>query len=118
MHFGREKKIKVADFILYDGAERAVTNALIAVETKAIGESLQGAEAQAKSYALWAGTPFYIACNGEELLASQFLPAASEVRSVVVPVVDLLVRWGEIYGILQRSEVSRAKERLSYLSLY
>ena len=64
MSFGRERKTKAADFIIYDGSDRTAANALIAVEAKSPGEPLADAEDQVKSYALWAGTPFYMACNG------------------------------------------------------
>src|ERR1041384_3512472 len=60
MQFGREKKGKIPDFILYDGGLRSMPQALITVEAKAVAVSLVDAEMQAYSYSLWAGTPLYV----------------------------------------------------------
>src|SRR5687767_11528466 len=51
MAFGRERKVKHPDFIIYDGTERSLANALITVEAKAPGAPLEDAEDQARSYA-------------------------------------------------------------------
>jgi hypothetical protein len=118
MQFGRERMTKVADFLFYDGPERGLANALITVEAKKVGESLDEAANQAKSYAQWAGTPFYVVCNGDEFLASQYLPGAEEVRVLRLPVSDLRAQWSALSAMLQRSEVIRAKERLHYLARY
>lgn len=119
MSFGHEQKQKQADFIIYNGSDRTLANALIAAEAKTIGEPLEDAEPQAKSYALWAGTVFYVACNGEELLVAQFIPGGGEQpRTLRFPVRAILRHWAELEQLLTRREVVVAKERLGYLACY
>ena len=118
MYFGHEKRTKHPDFVLYQGAERSLSAALITVEAKATTESLSDAETQAQSYASWAGTPFYVVCNGKELRAVQFLPGVPRGRSITVPIPNLTAHWAEVAGFLDRSEAILSKERLSYLSTY
>lgn len=118
MNFGREVKLKQPDSILYDGPERTLSKALITVEAKAIGIPIDDGRAQAKSYALWAGTPFYIVCNGEILLAVQFMPGAEEFRTLEIPINNISNYWEDCYRFMSRAEVILAKERLAYLSCY
>jgi len=118
MYFGRERKTKYADFILYQGAERTVANALVAVEAKAVGESLLEAERQVISYAVWGGTPIYLACNGTHLLVARSLPGSGSPEAMTFPVATLRQSWGELYQRLSRAEVVLVKERLDYASTY
>lgn len=118
MYFGRERKTKYPDFILYDGKERSVSNALVTVEAKDTSESVESARPQARSYALWAGTPFYLACNGRELIAVQFVPATDEYRVLDIPLSDLSRRWNDLVMFLSRASAILAKERLAYTALY
>lgn len=118
MSFGRERKTKAADFIIYDGSDRTAANALIAVEAKSPGEPLADAEDQVKSYALWAGTPFYMACNGEELLVATFLPGADASQRRTFRIPELLRDWNILEGLLSRSAVVLEKERLVYKAFY
>ncbi|WP_437968087.1 NACHT domain-containing protein [Sorangium sp. So ce260] len=118
MHYGREKEDKKADFILYDGLERSAANALIAVETKAPSHALPDGEEQARSYATFAGTPFYIVCNGVELLAAQHIPGATKPRKIKISVRRIGERLEDLRAMLGRDQAVLAKERLEYLSVY
>jgi len=118
MYFGRERKQKRPDFIIYDGPERSIAKALIAVEAKAIGESLERAELQVRSYAAWAGTPYYIACNGETLLLAQFIPAVEDIKTFKFQISEIQTYWDELESRLQRKETILAKERLEYIAHY
>ena len=118
MSFGHQRMVKHPDFVLYAGPERSVANALIAVEAKAVGVPLEAGEDQARSYALWAGTPVYLICNGTTLRAVQFLPGAQGYRALQCEVVELARKWEEIATFLSRSEVILTKERLEYTAEY
>lgn len=118
MFFGRERKLKHPDFVLYDGTDRTLAAALLVVEAKTPGASLEDAQNQAKSYATWAGAPFYLCSDGTALVAVQFLPAAQAFRVVEGPVDSIESWWSELYEFLSRGSVVLAKERLSYISLY
>lgn len=118
MHYGRQVVEKIADFILYDGNERSLPNALLTVENKRIGESLAGADQQARSYATWAGTPFILSCNGEYLLAAQFIPGSGIVKSLTIRVAEIASKFGVLRDLIGRTETVLAKERISYISVY
>lgn len=118
MRFGREVLEKIADFILYNGAERSLPNALLCIENKRIGESLSGADEQVRSYATWAGTPFTMACNGETIMVAQFLPGAGVINSTTVRVADLPAEFERIRCMIGRAEAVLAKERISYITTY
>lgn len=118
MALGRERKIKHPDFVFYQGGDRTVSNALVTVEAKNLPESLEGAEDQAKSYALWAGTPFYLVCNGIDLRAVKYLPGAEDFQSVNLKVCELESNWEKLDNFLSRNETILEKERLTYISLY
>jgi hypothetical protein len=118
MQFGREKFTKVADFVLYEGAERAHANALVAVEAKDVGESLQGAQEQVISYASWAGTPLYLVCNGTQVLASRFAPTSASAPHITIPLAKLPSSLEDLRGFVGRAEAIIVKERLGYLAEY
>jgi hypothetical protein len=118
MYFGREKKTKTPDFIFYNGSERTLANALITVEAKAVGEDLQDAENQAKSYASWAGTPYYVACNGELFKAALFIPSSGEYKFLIFEISQILKYWDRLDLFLHKGEVIAEKERLEYISYY
>lgn len=115
MHFGREKKHKQPDFIIYDGYERTMSKALISVEAKAIGESLKDAEFQVISYAAWAGTPFYVVCNGESLLAAKYIPGVEKPKTIKFNICEITTFWPELDDFLRRSEVILEKERINFI---
>ncbi|MBX4261938.1 NACHT domain-containing protein [Clostridium estertheticum] len=113
MYFGREKKIKVADFILYNGTDRSAQCALIAVETKRIGESLDGAENQVISYSAWVGAPYYMVCNGEKLLISRNNPQSINVEKVLID-----IDFDVVNSFANKTKVLINKERIDYLNTY
>lgn len=118
MHFGREKKTKVADFILYNGIDRSVESALIAVETKKIGESIEDAENQVKSYAEWAGTPYYMVCNGDKLLISRHNPQSVNPDKVLIDVKSIGKDFNKINDFANKAKVIINKENIGYFTTY
>jgi energy-coupling factor transporter ATP-binding protein EcfA2 len=118
MHFGREKKTKVADFILYNGTDRSAQSALIAVETKKIGESIEDAENQVISYSAWAGTPYYMVCNGEKLLISRYNPPSVNVDKVLIDIKSIDEDFDKINDFANKARVIVSKEVRDYLSTY
>lgn len=116
MYFGRERKTKYPDFILYDGFDRTRDNALVAVEAKAPDETLDEAEAQVVSYAAWAGTPIYLASNGQTFVAAQLAHGTDQKRVLRFRVEELVSRWDEIEEFLQKIRVVLLKETLGFLT--
>lgn len=118
MFFGREKKTKVADFILYNGTDRSAQSALIAVEAKKIGESLDGAENQVISYSAWAGTPYYMVCNGEKLLISRHNPQSINVEKVLIDIKNIDIDFDVVNSFANKTKVLISKERIDYINTY
>lgn len=118
MHFGREKKIKIADFILYNGTDRSAQSALIAVEAKKIGESLDGAENQVISYSAWVGTPYYMVCNGEKLLISRHNPQAINAEKVLIDIKNIDIDFDIVNSFANKTNVLISKERIDYINTY
>lgn len=63
------KKIKgEADFVLFNGSNKAKSNSLLLVEVKAAAvNKLKNAIDQARSYSLWLGVPYYMITNGNDI---------------------------------------------------
>ncbi|MBX4258548.1 type I restriction enzyme HsdR N-terminal domain-containing protein [Clostridium estertheticum] len=118
MQFGREKKTKVADFILYNGTDRSAQSALIAVETKKRGESIEGAENQVISYSAWAGTPYYMICNGDKLLISRHNPQSVNVDKVLIDIKSIGEDFYKINDFANKARVIVSKELIDYFSTY
>ncbi len=64
MYEGVKKVNKEADFVLFNGSSRSKETALLVVEAKKIGKPLtEDAVGQARSYAMWLTTPYYMVTN-------------------------------------------------------
>lgn len=118
MYYGHEKKQKIPDFLLYNGEERTLSNALVAIEAKKIGEALEDAKNQVISYAQWAGTPFYVVCNGEVLQAVQLIPTINDIKLIEFKIKDIVNKFEALETLLHKNEVILIKERLSYITCY
>jgi hypothetical protein len=60
IYTGVKKSVKEADFVLFNGKNRAEDNALLVIEAKSVGKKLDKHIHQARSYAMWLGTPYYL----------------------------------------------------------
>lgn len=118
MYFGRERKLKVADFILYNGTDRSVNSALMSVEAKRLDESIEDAENQVKSYSAWAGTPYYLVCNGKELLISRYNPHAIDIEKVRIEINDICEEFDAVYSFANKTEIILNKERIDFINTY
>src|SRR5205814_993754 len=68
MYEGVKKVNKEADFVLFNGLSRAKDDALLIVEAKKTEKILtEDAVGQARAYAMWLSTPYYIVTNGDEI---------------------------------------------------
>jgi hypothetical protein len=118
MQFGRERMNKEPDFIIYDGAERAVTNALLTVEAKAPGVDMKQFADQVISYAVWAGTPCLLMCNGTTIAISRYVVGAKEPEWFTFALKTLEESLEKIRGLVGRSAALLFKERISFFLEY
>lgn len=62
------KKTKTeADFVLFNGLNRSKDGALMVVEAKKVGKNLNDHICQARSYAMFLGTPYFLITNGDDI---------------------------------------------------
>lgn len=104
-----------ADCVLFDGVERSPDRALVVVEAKRAGRTLaDDAAGQARAYAMWLATPFYVVTNGDRLRVYLFRGAVqSDVLLLDVERFELRERWQELARLVGRSAVVEHKRRVS-----
>lgn len=115
MYEGVKKVNKEADFVLFRGASRAKEDALLVVEAKKTGRILtDDAVGQARAYALWLSTPYYLVTNGEEVRLYLFRGAIQpDVMLLTFKRADFRQHWTQFFQTLSREAVIDYKDRLS-----
>jgi hypothetical protein len=64
---GVRKTKTEADFVLFNGLNRSKDSALMVVEAKNVGKKLADHIGQARSYAMFLGTPYFLVTNGDDI---------------------------------------------------
>ncbi len=115
MYEGVKKVNKEADFVLFAGASRAKEDALLIVEAKKAERVLtEDAVGQARAYAMWLTTPYYIVTNGNDIRVYLFRGAVQpDVLLMNFKREELRQHWGALYKNLNKSAAIGYKERLS-----
>ncbi|CAA9248622.1 MAG: hypothetical protein AVDCRST_MAG93-1646 [uncultured Chloroflexia bacterium] len=114
MYEGVNKVNKEADLVLFDGAERSKENALLVVEAKKPTTRIrEDAIGQARGYALWLVTPYYIVTNADEIQVYVFRgPIQPDVRLMEFKRDELREHWETLYGHINKAAVVDYKDRL------
>ena len=124
MYEGVKKVNKEADFVVFNGSNgtagtdlpfsRSKADALLVVEAKKTGKILtEDAVSQARSYAMWLTTPYFLVTNGEEVRVYNFRGAVQpDVLLMNFNRVDLRDRWPLLYQTLNKADVIRYKANL------
>jgi hypothetical protein len=115
MYEGVKKVNKEADFVLFNGTSRAKEEALLIVEAKKTNRILtEDASGQARAYALWLSTPYYLVTNGEEVRVYLFRGAVqTDVMLMTCKRSELSQHWTQLYQTLHKEAVIDYKVRLS-----
>src|SRR5919112_851291 len=111
-------RAKLADIVLFDSTEHSehrdpgtggwvADHALMVVELKKPGESLDNAQGQVRFYAHWAKVSFYVMTNGEEIAVYRMQGLFDDVREMLCAVEDLPREWGRISRLLSFETVKR-----------
>jgi hypothetical protein len=113
MYEGVKKVNKEADCVLFNGLSRDKADALLVIEAKKIERILtEDAVGQARAYALWLTTPYYLVTNGEDMRVYLF-------RGAIQPDVVLMSfnrrqmgeNWSALYRTLHKDSVIEYKAR-------
>lgn len=114
MYEGSSKVRKEADCVLFNGPHHGKENALLVVEAKKADKMLTSdAVGQAKGYAVWLATPYYLVTNGEEIrlfLCGGGLQA--DVELVRFLRADLPRHWETLYSHIGKAAVIERKAKL------
>jgi hypothetical protein len=114
MYEGVRKVNKEADFVLFNGLSRTRDDALVIVEAKRTEKILtEDAVGQARAYAMWLTTPYYLVTNGEDLRVYLFRGAIqADVLLMSFNRRDLRQQWKVLYNTLNKESVIDYKEKL------
>jgi hypothetical protein len=113
MYEGTSSVRKEADFVIFNGSSRKKEDALLIVEAKKTERILtEAAIGQARAYAMWLTTPYYIVTNGDDIRVYLF-------RGAVQPDVilmnfkrnELRQNWGKLYTVINKAAVIKHKEK-------
>ena len=114
MYEGVKKVNKEADCVLFNGLSRTRDDALLVVEAKKTERILtEDAVGQARAYAMWLTTPYYLVTNGEDLRLYLFRGAVqSDVLLMSFRRSELAQMWPALWQTLNRATVIEYKEKL------
>ncbi len=114
MYEGVNKVKKEADFVVFNGASREKTHALLIVEAKKADKLLtKDAVGQAKGYAVWATTPYYLVTNAEEVEVYVYRAGLQpDVRLMKFLRAELRQNWEALYKDINKAAVIERKEKL------
>lgn len=101
-----------ADFVLFDGLNRTRDNALLVVEAKKVGKNLSDHIGQAKSYAMFLGTPYFMVTNGDDIRIFLYRsPIESDVEVFKSCRKDLSLTFKTMYNIICKRAVVEYKKK-------
>lgn len=109
---GVRKTTKEADFVLFDGRNRSKDNALLVIEAKAMGKKLSDYIGQARTYAIWLGTPYYLVTNGDEIRVFLYRsPIESDIEVFNGNRKDLRETFRNLYNLISKRAIVEYQKR-------
>lgn len=109
---GVRKTTKEADFVLFDGRNRCKDNALLVIEAKAMGKKLADYIGQARTYAIWLGTPYYLVTNGDEIRVFLYRsPIESDIEVYTAQRKDLRESFRNLYNLISKKAIVEYQKR-------
>ena len=102
---GREKQSpKYADQVYFNGSEWNIDTSLVVAEAKKPSEKVD-AFGQAQFYSMWLRTPYYVLCNGEEIVIVLSDRYKADKELLRCSVKEIPQHWAKIESILQKDLV-------------
>jgi hypothetical protein len=114
MYEGVKKVNKEADFVLFNGLSRTKDDALLIVEAKKTDKLIaEDAAGQARAYAIWLSTPYYIVTNGDDIRVYLFRGAVQpDLLLMSFKRSDMRQQWNALYQTLNKCSVIEYKRKL------
>lgn len=105
---------KEADCVLFDGTSRSKDDALLLVEAKRQQKIITEDHVnQARSYALWLSTPYYLVTNGEDIQVHLHRGAVqSDVMLMSFKRNELRTHWTQLYQTISKTAVVAYKAKV------
>lgn len=109
---GVRKSRTEADFVLFDGRNRSRNSALMVVEAKAVGKNLTDHVHQARSYAMFLGTPYFMVTNANEIRVFLYRsPIEADVEVYRSSRSDLPKTFSDLFNLVSKSAVVEYRRR-------
>lgn len=109
---GVRKTKTEADFVLFNGLDRSKDSALFVVEAKNIGKKLADHISQAKSYAMFLGTPYFLVTNGDEIRAFLYRsPIESDIEVFNSTRRDIASTFPRLYKLVSKQAIIEYKRQ-------
>lgn len=114
---GTKRTMTEADFVLFDGRNRSMDNALLVIEAKRTTKRVKDFISQARSYAMFMGTPYYMVTNGDDILVFHYQSPLEADRQVFTGHRgSLRESFRELFGIIGKpyaaaKNIERRKRR-------
>ncbi|HKR46043.1 MAG TPA: hypothetical protein VJU59_41355 [Paraburkholderia sp.] len=108
---GRKGRPNEADFAIFDGQERDLSNCLCVIEAKRPNEPFADAQTQAESYALYLRALVYVVSDGITLEIWQLSMTRSSERVFSCKVTDLATNQATIEALLRRENLRAYRSR-------
>jgi len=109
---GVKKTRTEADFVLFNGLNRSKDSALLVVEAKNVSKNIADHIGQAKSYAMFLGTPYFMVTNGDDIRVFLYRsPIESDVEVFKSTRRDIFSTFPSLFNLISRQAVIEYKKR-------
>ena len=115
MYEGVNRVKKEADFAVFNGLSREKKDALLVVEAKKHDKLVtQDAVGQAKGYAIWLTTPYYLVTNAEDIRLYLYRSGVQQdVELMKFLRSNLRQNWEKLYQHINKAAVIERKKKLA-----
>ena len=111
---GVRKTKTEADFVLFNGLNRSRDNALMVVEAKNTGKKIGDYIGQARSYAMFLGTPYFLVTNGDDIRVFLYRsPIESDVEVFKSTRMHISSTFQSLYNLVSKKAIVEYKRQKS-----
>jgi hypothetical protein len=109
---GVRKTKTEADFVLFNGLNRSKDSALMVVEAKNVGKKLADHIGQARSYAMFLGTPYFLVTNGDDIRVFLYRsPIESDVEVFKSTRKDISSTFSALFSLVSKKAIIEYKRQ-------